>query len=197
MEKNYNYIMGEVFGSEGGYVNDKNDPGGPTNHGITQATLARYRGRPVSIQEVKDLKKTEAWDIYRSMYWPQVKAGELPSGLDYAVFDFGVNSGPGQAIKTLQRTLGVPADGLFGPVTFSSIAKADLTKLIPKYCQARLTFMKGLKKWDYFKNGWTSRVTKVQAKSLGLIDKKVSTHTQPKVTLLSLIMKLLSLLGVK
>lgn len=63
----------------------------------------------------------------------------LPSGVDYAVFDFGVNSGPVRAVKTLQKVLRVPQDGWIGPQTIQAIAEYDSNiKLITDYCNARM-----------------------------------------------------------
>ncbi len=74
-----------VLDLEGGFVDHPRDPGGATNLGITRATLAKARGRPVSVVDVKALTRAEAGTIYRRLYWNAVKADELPPGLDLAV----------------------------------------------------------------------------------------------------------------
>ena len=95
-----------MFGHEGGYVNVKSDRGGPTKYGITHKTLAAHRGvSSVTASEVKAMTKEEAEEIYRRSYWSQSGGDLLPSGLDYAAFDFGVNSGPATAAKKLQAVL--------------------------------------------------------------------------------------------
>ncbi len=83
-----------VLSFEGGFVHDPRDPGGATNLGVTQATLARACGRPVSIDEVRALTRAEAGAIYRRLYWTAIRGDALPAGLDLAVFDCAVNSGP-------------------------------------------------------------------------------------------------------
>jgi lysozyme family protein len=93
--------LGIIFEVEGGYSNHPRDNGGPTNHGITQATLSAWRGRPVSVQEVQKLTTAEAVEIYRERFWKTVEAHKLPAGIDVAVFDQSVNSGP----KTAQILL--------------------------------------------------------------------------------------------
>jgi lysozyme family protein len=45
---------------------------------------------------------------------------ELPSGVDYAVFDYGVNSGISRAAKVLQRLVGTDVDGEIGPNTIAA-----------------------------------------------------------------------------
>ena len=105
-----------MFGHEGGYSNAKTDRGGPTKYGITHATLAANRGvKSVTADQVKALTRAEAETIYRKSYWGHSGGDVLPVGLDYAAFDFGVNSGPARAAKVLQQVVGVVADGKIGP----------------------------------------------------------------------------------
>ena len=114
-----------VLQHEGGFVNHPRDPGGATNFGITRETLSRARGCPVSVEDVRRLTRGEAASIYRSLYWKTVRADDLPRGLDLAVFDLAVNSGPKGAVTMLQDVLGVKADGLIGPVTIKTANGAD------------------------------------------------------------------------
>ena len=108
-----------VLAAEGGYVDNPLDAGGATNMGITRATLARWRGvvpaSDLPKAEVRALTRAEAAAIYEARYWRRVAGPELPAGLDLALFDYAVNSGPVRAVKTLQTALGVVADGLVGP----------------------------------------------------------------------------------
>lgn len=70
---------------------------------------------------VKLISSGEVADIYQKQYWRQVKGDDLPTGLDYCVFDFGVNSGVSRAARYLQRLVGVPDDGVIGNQTLSAI----------------------------------------------------------------------------
>lgn len=79
-------IIDAILAREGGYVDHPADKGGPTNYGITQATLAEWRGRPVSVDEVKALNATQAADIYMSRYVkPFERFGASPQLLDLCV----------------------------------------------------------------------------------------------------------------
>lgn len=162
-----------MFGHEGGYSNVKTDSGGPTKYGVTHKTLAAHRGvASVSADQVKALTLKEAEEIYRKGYWTQSGGDILPVGLDYAAFDFGVNSGPAKAVKTLQTLVGVPADGSAGPVTLAAVQKykGGIARLIKDYCEARMAFLRSLKnpKTGFPVNGrgWTIRVTGVDPKGL-------------------------------
>lgn len=157
-----------VFGHEGGYVNNPKDPGGPTKYGITQRTLKAWRGKAVSVADVKALTLSEASQILRKQYWAPVKGDELPAGLDHAVFDYSTNSGPSQAMKTLQRIVGVVADGIIGARTLAAVAAWDVHKLIQRLCDARLAFLNQLKTWKTFGKGWAIRVERVRKEAIAI-----------------------------
>lgn len=160
-----------MFGHEGGYVNARSDRGGPTKYGITHKTLALHRKvQSVTPDQVRALTLQEAEDIYRRSYWSQSGGDVLPVGLDYAAFDFGVNSGPSRAVKVLQQTVGVTADGQVGQKTLAAVNQypGGVVKLIRDYCAARMAFLRSLKdtKTGFPVNGrgWTIRVTGVDPK---------------------------------
>lgn len=169
-----------VFGSEGGYVNHPRDPGGATKYGITAATLGAWRklGRKATPDEVKRLTLAEAADILDSQYAEPLRYQDLPAGLDYALFDYSTNSGPAQAVKTLQRVLGVEADGVMGAKTLDAIRRNTAPILIDDLCDARLKFLRGLKTWSTFGRGWQSRVEHVRQTAMSMIGGH-QTRAQP------------------
>lgn len=169
MKDNFLKVMPWVFEEEGGYVDHPKDPGGATNLGITHRTLGAWRGKKVSRQDVKNLKKPEAQAIYKSEYWNPVRGDQLPSGLDYAVFDFSINSGPARAVRELQKALGVAQDGIIGAQTLAAIKSKNLYDLIHTYIDLRLAFLRGLSGWKTFGTGWTKRLDRVRSRSLSLI----------------------------
>lgn len=151
---------------EGGFSDHPADNGGATMLGITHGTLSAWRGKKVTMAELKALTKAEALEIYRANYWNPVQGDSLPMGVDLAVWDYAVNSGPGRAAKALQNIIGVPADGGIGPATLAAVAKYDPASLVRSLCSQRLAFLKGLDDWPVFKNGWSKRVANVQAQAL-------------------------------
>ncbi len=154
-----------MFGHEGGYVNNPKDPGGATKYGITHRTLAAHRGvSSVTPAEVKALTKEEAAEIYRRSYWVQSGGDLLPVGIDFMAFDYGVNSGPAQAVKSLQRVVGVNTDGIVGGQTVAAV-NAYKGDLIGAYAAERLRFMKTLKTWPTFGRGWQKRVSSVEVQA--------------------------------
>ena len=107
--------LARLLAHEGGYTNHPSDPGGPTNFGITIYDYRRYVKPGATAADVKAMQVEEAKRIYRAKYWDAQRCDELPAGVDYAVFDYGVNSGIGRSKKVLQRVVGVNADGVLGP----------------------------------------------------------------------------------
>ena len=128
-----NDIAQEVLKAEGGFVNDTDDPGGPTNYGVTLKTLRRLRhdfnqdGR-VDIADLKQLSATQAVQIFVQDYFYKPQIDQLPHMLHAPVFDMYVNAGS-HAVKVLQRTLilfdmDITADGVIGPMTIAATQTA-------------------------------------------------------------------------
>lgn len=163
---------------EGDFSDHKDDPGGPTMKGVTQKVYDAYRiAKRLDPRSVKLITKPELQEIYDRQYYQAIQGDRLPPGLDFAMFDFAVNSGPVQAAKELQRVLGVGVDGHVGDETIAAAlqrADEDEEQLIIDLCDRRLEFMKKLKNWKSFKTGWTRRVVGneegVQERDNGVVD---------------------------
>ena len=156
-----------LLAHEGGYSNHPDDPGGATNMGITQRTYDEWLSYIGSdAKNVRAITRAEVAQIYRARYWDAVKADSLPDGVGYAVFDAGVNSGPARAARWLQAAVGAPVDGVIGPQTLAAVQAQDPARVVGAVCDARLAFMRSLKHWSTFKNGWTARVSDVRAAGL-------------------------------
>lgn len=154
--------LDRVLKHEGGYVNDPLDSGGRTNLGVTQRVWEEWVGHPVSEADMKALTPQKVAPMYKMKYWNPSYCEKLPKGLDYVVFDFAVNAGPGRSVKTLQSTIGVLSDGVIGPRTMAAINAADSKVLVNKFSDARAEFYQGIvaRKPDQvrFIRGWLNRV---------------------------------------
>ena len=167
----FDACMPFIFKAEGGYSDNPGDPGGPTNFGITLATLRAYEGNPnLTAEDVKKLTPAMAKEIYRSDYWNRMQCGALPAGLDLEVFDFGVNSGPAESVKTLQRLVGVTAGRLDRPDNARGYRSAQVERLDRAFCsEARLAYYKRLNKPE-FEQGWTTRVAQIQTAASHMLE---------------------------
>ena len=131
--------------------------------------MDRWRiGRKDLLSDVWRAPQAEVEAIYRKWYWDEMRCGELPSGVDYCVFDFGVNSGVFRSAKFLQAALGVTADGQIGPKTIAAANAATPGYLIGAICDARLQYLRGLSTWWKYKRGWTTRVEDVRRDALAM-----------------------------
>jgi len=168
---------------EGGWSDHPADPGGKTMYGITQATLSAYLGRPATDTEIRTLTRQQAVAIYRDRYWKPVAGDELPAGVDLCVYDFGVNSGPSRAVKSLQAALGLKADGWVGKLTLEALRSRSVRVLIDDLCDRRLAFLKNIKDkdgkllWDSFGKGWSNRVADIRKRAMAM----AAGATQPEM----------------
>lgn len=154
---------------EGGYVNHPADPGGETNKGITKRVYDGWRARlGQPLRSVREITDGEVAAIYKAQYWNVARCDALPAGLDYAVFDFAVNSGPGRAAKFLQRIVGVTADGQIGEITLAAVRVRDPKKVAAALCDARLAWLKTLRTWGAFGKGWGRRVADVRETAVSM-----------------------------
>lgn len=168
MKASYDAALSAVLKHEGGFVNDPKDPGGATNKGVTQAVYDGWRAKHGLVkQTVRSIADPEVASIYRAQYWDAIKGDDLPAGVDYATFDFAVNSGVSRAARFLQAVGGVAQDGIIGPATIGAVTH-DPKHIIGALVDKRLAFLKSLGTFSHFGKGWTARCNEVRAKALAM-----------------------------
>lgn len=126
-------IAREIVRREGGFVDDPDDPGGATKHGVTIHTMRRLgldldKDGDVDRQDVQQISAALAEEIFIRDYFEKPKIGLLPEVLQASVFDMQVNAGA-QAVKILQRLVSsmgqlCAADGKIGPKTIAAVQAA-------------------------------------------------------------------------
>lgn len=169
MRESYAQALARLLTHEGGYTNHPDDPGGPTNFGITIHDYRKYLDGAGTAKDVRTMRLDDAKSIYKAKYWDALRCDELPAGIDYAVFDYGVNSGTARAAKVLQRVLAVRDDGVIGPETLSSARRGSVKSIVAALCNERLTFLRSLRTWSVFGKGWSRRVDEVKQASLAMV----------------------------
>ncbi len=124
-------IIDRILQTEGGFVDDPSDSGGPTKFGITKAVAREfdYKGK------IASLPRALAFEIYSAHYWNLVCADDLlliSAKVAEEIVDTGVNIGPARSAKFFQRVLNVlnnggvlysdlKVDGRIGPKTVSAL----------------------------------------------------------------------------
>ena len=162
MKQNFDSALRSILHHEGGYVHHPSDPGGMTNLGVTKKVWEEWVGHEVDEKAMRALTPEMVAPLYKKKYWDKIKGDDLPTGVDYAVFDAAVNSGPGRAAKWLQGCVGVEQDGGIGPKTLAAVAAFDPKELVEDYAKRRLSFLMDLPHWGTFGRGWGRRVAEVQ-----------------------------------
>ena len=147
---------------EGGWSDHPSDPGGKTMYGITLAKFREHYPNGTAAQ-LRNISRKTALDIYQKDFWRPLACETLPAGVDLAVYDAGVNSGPARAKKWLVASAGGSA--------------AQTVKAI---CAKRLGFVQSLKIWKTFGKGWSRRIADIEAK--GVAWAVAATAAPPTVT---------------
>jgi lysozyme family protein len=165
VKDNFDKCFALVIDDEGGFVDHPKDPGGMTNLGVTRRNWEVYLNRNVTEIEMRGLTPDIVKPFYKAMYWDKIKGDQLPAGVDYAAYDFAVNSGTRRAAKYLQRIAGVADDGVIGPKSIEAIKACDPKQTVQALCDMRLDFLKRLPTFETFGKGWSRRVAEVRAKA--------------------------------
>jgi lysozyme family protein len=166
MTGNFKECLALVLKSEGGWVNNPNDPGGETNLGVTKRVWEEWVNHPVTT--MKNLTEAEVAPLYEQKYWRPCYGEVLPRGLDLLSFSMGVNAGPGRSVKLLQQSIGCVPDGVIGPKTRELISSSNSATLIAKFSEARRDYYRSLKTFPIFGKGWLSRVDTEEKEALNM-----------------------------
>ena len=104
---------------------------------------------------------------YLGNYWNLFRCGEIPPGLDFAMFDAAVQHLPGTAVGLIQRAVRVPADGKLGPETIAAARRVPRVDAIENYFVNRAGLYADLIAADSskakFRNTWFRRLFRLHA----------------------------------
>ncbi|TDE10813.1 glycoside hydrolase family 108 protein [Dyadobacter psychrotolerans] len=166
---NFEQAIEHVLSSEGGFTMDADDPGnwtgGKKGKGILHGTKFGISAASYPGLNIKNLSRPEAIQIYKRDFWDKYKVDTLPSQIRLHFFDVCVNSGISRAVKILQRSLGVTADGDFGPVTVKNLSKANVWKYARERSDFYINHVKLYPVKQKYLAGWIGRVLDVTENS--------------------------------
>ena len=177
MKANYKAFIDRLIGKyEGGYSWHPEDPGGPTNFGITCYDLAEHRHMSMNSMGgwanlVRQMPESEAEDIYAEKYAKGIRFDELNSGVDVVMLDYAVNSGVERPIHVACTLIGRPVVDHIDDELLKAINGFDPNTFINRMCSERLRFMhaiRGGRAWITFGKGWMARVTDLRNYALAL-----------------------------
>lgn len=146
---------------EGGYANDSDDKGGCTMIGVTIGTYRRYYGSKKTCDDLRFITKKEWLHIFKTGYWDKMKADQIENqSLAQLCVDMLWMSGAVTAIKKIQSTLGLKADGIVGPITIKAL-NSNPEDAFHKLWDMRKAWLERLakngKNYKYLK-GWMNRL---------------------------------------
>lgn len=156
---------------EGGFVDDPDDPGGTTNHGVSLRFL-KAQGLDVGdidgdgdidADDIRALTPERAAGVLRRSFWDVFPLDIVPDPLALAVYDTAVNMGVGQAKRLTQKALSVEADGRWGPLTWKAIKSCSSPKVVAIFLvrcrRARYAAMiRNNPILEKFSQGWENRL---------------------------------------
>jgi lysozyme family protein len=166
---------------EGGFTDDPDDPGGPTNKGIilrvfcdhTRRTLNDFTRRSC-VEALRAIPDDMVSEIYRQRYWTPSRAEEMPVVIGLMHFDASVNQGLAGAARLLQRAvrrqvLTIEVDGEIGPLTMKALAAAEIVRLLSDYANERRRHYRALHHFWKFGRGWLNRVDRTEKRARSLL----------------------------
>lgn len=141
MHSRFDSAVRVVLRHEGGFVDNRHDPGGATNYGISLRWLKKQgdldedgwldgdfdHDGDVDADDIKAMSEEDAVEFYRTHFWLPIYE-EMHQGVATKVFDMNVNMGKRQAHKLVQRAVRsfgkrIDDDGVLGPLSMAAIAK--------------------------------------------------------------------------
>ena len=170
MQNNFDKCLEMLLHHEGGYVNDSRDSGGMTNLGVTKRVYEDWVDRKVTEQEMRDLTPDDVAPIYKKNYWDRIKGDYVPSGVDWCLYDWCVNSGSKRPAKAVQRAVGATPDGVIGKQTVGLIMEKDPKFIIDYVYTVRQAFYEGLDDYKHFGRGWSRRNTETLHQAMKMVE---------------------------
>jgi len=171
----FDWSLARILAFEGGFTDDRFDPGGPTNKGITLAVYAAFRKEALNSAsharlkaDLRRIPDADVRHIYLERYWRPARCPDLPMPLAHFHFDCAVNQGVAGAARMLQAALGVAVDGEIGPLTLAAAHTRRLSQTLERYAAIRRERYRGLHHFWRFGRGWLARVDKALAQALEL-----------------------------
>ena len=171
-ESNQDYIekgLDKILDLEAGYQNQQEDTGNfidgqniGTNRGITPQAYMDFYGVAPTVDEMKNLTKEQAVEIYNENYIKAPKFDTIADKeLQLNMIDFGINSGTQTAVKALQELVGVSPDGFMGEETLAAVEQysGDISEDLN---QKRRELLRGSSKYDTYGKGWENRISSLE-----------------------------------
>jgi lysozyme family protein len=154
-----------IVGVEGDYSDDPKDAGnwtsGKVGIGTLKGTKYGISAAAYPNEDIRNLTLEKSKTLYKRDYWNPVRGDELHWPLNLALFDAAVQHDPKDAIRLLQRAIGVTVDGAFGPRTLARAQTLNPIEASARLMRCRDTYYRSLSTWDHHGDGWINRLFRI------------------------------------
>lgn len=158
----FDKFIERVLSSEGGYSNDRKDPGnwtgGKVGVGELKGTKFGIAANTYPHLDIRNLTWEQAKQIYRRDFWQAARCDAMPPLVGFQLLDAAVNSGIPRAAMWLQKVVGAKVDGKIGPATLGAVQAMDPNDIGFLFLAERLDFLNDLSTWERFGRGWSQRI---------------------------------------
>jgi lysozyme family protein len=138
---NFGPAFEKMIHDEGGYqlTDIPGDRGGQTYAGIARKPNPDWAGWQFIDRKDFGSATPLVREFYKSNFWDRVRGDDLTNqAIAETIFNFGVNTGTGVAIKLAQLIVGVTPDGAIGPKTLERLNICTAEKFLPAYALAKI-----------------------------------------------------------
>lgn len=160
-------LIPKILKFEGGFVNDKDDPGGATNMGVTLSTWTHFGhdidgDGKITANDIKLLNKEDFKYVLKVGYWDRWQADRIKNqSIAEILVDWLWGSGK-YGITIPQRLMGLKEDGIVGDKTITTLNLLDQKSLFSSIVEARLKYIEDIIKVNpvlvKYRIGWRNRV---------------------------------------
>lgn len=168
----FEMVMGNTLGEEGGYEDNPRKIEQPTNYGITQSTLQSYTSRHPDLgypDHVRNLTVDQARNIYFQDFYQKYRIHNIENDrLARIIFDMHVMTSPKNVANIIQDGLidsgyNVKKDGVFGSESIGALnaaaAAGDTDEVAKNIIRRRREFLNERPNHDNFP-GWFPRTSR-------------------------------------
>ena len=140
----FNAAFEKMIADEGGYVlhNVAGDTGGMTYAGIARNKNPDWGGwNLIDHKEINNSLLTGmVRNFYKVEFWDRIRGDEIANQVvAESVFNFGVNTGMGVAVKLAQLIVGATPDGAVGEKTVEKFSNVEPEAFKKAYALAKIT----------------------------------------------------------
>ena len=137
----FNAAFVKMIHDEGGFqlTNIPGDRGGMTYAGIARKPNPDWAGW--AFVDRKDFGGATQLvrDFYKTNFWDRIRGDDLAvQAIAETIFNFGVNTGVGVAVKLAQVIVGAMPDGSVGPKTIELLNQCSPEKFVSFYALAKI-----------------------------------------------------------